>query len=390
MEKIKILAVTGIRSEYDILYPIINALNRDSRFELKLVISGAHLSDWHGNTVDRIKSDGFVIADCIDSLITTNRNTQRVKGVGMLTVGLSQTVEREQPDMMIVIGDREESIATALVGNYMDVLVVHYGGGDPVFGNSDDPIRFAVSQLAHVHLTGAELYAKNLEKIGEESFRVFNVGNPAFDNILSIPQKSLKELSEFLQFDISDGNYIVLLKHPLSSEKESTFKQMETTLKAVQLFCEETGFKTIGIYPNTDPGSFDILNSIKPYEHKSFIRFYKNIPTEYFVNVMRNCKTLIGNSSMGILEAPYYKLPVVNIGNRQKGRLNAGNVEFVKHDVVQIVKSLKKACFDKAYQKKVNNLENPFGDGHSADRVISILANIDLADRKWYIKQILV
>lgn len=390
MKKIKIVAITGIRSEYDILYPIINALNLDKRFELKLVLSGAHLSDWHGNTVDRIKSDGFEIADCIDSLITTNRNTQRIKGIGMLTVGLSQTVEREQPDMMLVIGDREESIATALVGNYMNVLVVHYGGGDPVFGNSDDPIRFAVSQLAHIHLTSAEQYAKNLAKIGEEGFRIFNVGNPAFDNILTVPHKSLQELAEYLNFDILNGNYLVLLKHPLSSEKESTFEQMETTLKAVEQFCEETGFKAIGIYPNTDPGSFDILNSIKLFENKPFIRFFKNIPTEYFVNVMRNCKALVGNSSMGILEAPFYRIPVVNVGNRQQGRLNAGNVEFVPHDISQIVQSIHKACFDKLYKEKIRTLDNPFGDGHTAERVISILANIDLTDKKWSIKQILV
>ena len=385
--KKKILAVTGIRSEYDILYPIIKALKDDLRFELKLVLSGAHLSEWHGSVIETIKSEGFQIADCIDTLLTTNRNTQRIKGIGLLTTGLAQTVEREQPDMMLVIGDREESIATALVGNYMDVLVVHYGGGDTVFGNADDPIRFAVSKLAHIHLTGAKRYAENLKNIGEEDFRVFNVGNPAYDNIRNIPQKNLTEISDFLQFDVTDGNFIVLLKHPLSSEKESTYNQMEVTLKAVESFCINYGYKVVGIYPNTDPGSFDILNSIKTFEDRPFIKFFKNIPTDYFVNVMRCCRALAGNSSMGILEAPFYKLPVVNIGNRQQGRLNAGNVEFVPHDENEIIKSLEKACFNNSYRETVINIDNPFGDGHTTEKIIQILSDVDMTDSKWATKQ---
>ena len=143
----KVLAITGIRSEFDILYPIILELNNNPDIELKLVISGSHLSDWHGNLLEQLESDGFEIADMVDSLLMTNRNTQRVKGIGMLMLGLSQTVEREKPDLLFVIGDREESIATALVGNYMNILTAHFGGGDTVFGNADDPIRFAVSKL---------------------------------------------------------------------------------------------------------------------------------------------------------------------------------------------------------------------------------------------------
>ena len=138
--------MTGIRSEFDILFPILNSLNNDKRFELKLVLSGSHLSDWHGEFIEKISDMGFDIADKIDSLLMTNRTTQRIKGVGMLCVGLSQVVERENPDILFVIGDREESISTALVGNYMNKLVAHFGGGDTVFGNADDPVRFAVSK----------------------------------------------------------------------------------------------------------------------------------------------------------------------------------------------------------------------------------------------------
>jgi GDP/UDP-N,N'-diacetylbacillosamine 2-epimerase (hydrolysing) len=383
----KVLAITGIRSEFDILYPIILELNNNPDIELKLVISGSHLSDWHGNLLEQLESDGFEIADMVDSLLMTNRNTQRVKGIGMLMLGLSQTVEREKPDLLFVIGDREESIATALVGNYMNVLVAHFGGGDTVYGNADDPVRFAVSKLSHIHLTNAQVYADNLIKNGEETFRVFNVGNPAYKNIIDTPKRSLKEISNFLNFDISDGKYMVLLKHPLSSEKEDAFDQMKITLDVIESFCLEKNYKLIGIYPNTDPGSYDILDAIKAKETSPAIKFFKNIQREYFINIMRNCKVLIGNSSMGILEAPFYKIPVVNVGNRQMGRLNAGNVEFVNYDFKTIYSAIEKACFNENYLNEIKLQLNPYGNGDSVKKILDILLELDLSDNKWYVKK---
>ena len=385
--KKKILAITGIRSEFDILFPILNSLKNDTRFDLKIVLSGSHLSDWHGDFINEILNKGFVIADKIDSLLMTNRTTQRIKGVGMLCIGLSQAVERENPDILLVIGDREESIATALVGNYMNKLVAHFGGGDTVYGNADDPIRFAVSKLSHIHFTNTDLYAKNLLKFGEEDFRVFNVGNPAYTNIINTEHLSLSELSKELEFDLNSGNYIVLLKHPLSSEKESAFDQMQKTLDSLKMFCNLNNYKVVGIYPNTDPGSYDILKAINSVQNESFIKFFKNLKTNIFVNLMRNAKVLVGNSSMGILEAPFYKLPVVNIGNRQKGRLNAGNVEFVDYNIDSILKAIQKACFNNSYIKKIKNIDNPYGDGTASEKIKNTLLNIDVDNRRWYIKK---
>lgn len=383
----KILALTGIRSEYYILYPVIDALRNDERFDVRLVVSGAHLSDWHGLTLREIEKNGFHIADKIDSLFMTNRVTQRVKGVGTLTYAFAQTVEREKPDIIFVVGDREESIAAALVGNYMDVLVAHLGGGDPVWGNADDPVRFAVSKLAHVHFTLADVYAKNLQRVGEEGFRIFNVGDPALDTIRTTPLRTLKELSDVLQFDITDGAYVVMIRNPLSSEWQEAGQQMDITLHAIEQFCNESGYKAIAIYPNTDPGAHDVVAVIQRYEEKPFIKFYKNLEREIFVNVMRHAKALVGNSSMGLLEGPFYKLPVVNVGNRQRGRLNAGNVEFVPTEVAAIVPALHKACTDESYRSTVANLPNPFGDGYASEKIKEALLAIDLTDSKWFVKR---
>ena len=170
----KILAVTGIRSEYDYIFSVLNEL-RKSNHKIKVAVSGAHLSHMHNETWKNIKSDRFIIADKIDSLISTNRLTQRSKGVSAIINGLTQTVEREDPDILLVDGDREESIATAIVGNYMQKIVVHIGGGDPASGNADDPLRFAVSKLSHVHCCTSLEYKKNLIKIGEEKFRLYEI-----------------------------------------------------------------------------------------------------------------------------------------------------------------------------------------------------------------------
>lgn len=389
MKKLKILAVTGIRSEYDILYPILKRLEEDKYFEVVVVVSSAHLSEWHNFTLRKIEEDGFKIVDKLDTLFMTNRSVQRAKGVGILTYALSQTVEREQPDFLLVVGDREESIATAIVGNYMNVLTVHVGGGDPVFGNADDPIRMAVSKLSHIHFTTSTVYAENLRRMSEEDFRVFYSGNPALSNIKNVPQIPLEEVADYISFDIKNGNYVVLVKHPLSSEKIDSYKQMYTTLEALEEFCYANDYKTVASYPNTDPGSYDILRAINEFEHKSFIKFNATLPREYFINLMRNTKALVGNSSMGILEAPFYKIPVVNVGNRQQGRLNSGNVKFVHHNKIEIINALKEACLDTHYRDKVKNLPCPYGDGNAPEIICETLKGINIKDNKWLIKKVL-
>lgn len=388
MKKIKrILAVTGIRSEYDILYPVIKRFADSDDFELKVVVSGAHLSDWHGSTIDRVESDGFEIADRIDTLFTTNRSTQRSKAVAQLISGLTQTVEREKPDLLLVVGDREESIATAIVGNYMDVVVAHIGGGDPVWGNADDPIRMAVSKLAHIHFTTAQPYSKNLVSMGEDEWRISFCGTPGLDNITNEPQLSMADVSNFIGSELSE--YIVVLKHPLSSEHESAYEQMTSTLKAIDKVCQDKGLKAVCITPNSDPGSYEIIQAYKEFESDRIL-LQQTLPRSIFVNLLRNAKALVGNSSMGILEAPMYKLPVVNVGHRQRGRLNAGNVKFVSYQENDIVSAIEQAVFDIKYRNYIANLDNPYGSGQAADIIENFIRDVDLSDTKWLVKEKLV
>ena len=387
--KKKILAITGIRSEYDILFPVLSEL-RNLEHDLKVVISGAHLSDNHGNTWQRIRDDGFDIADKIDSLLATDRITQRAKGVGILIQGLTQTVEQIDPDCVIVVGDREESIAAAIVCNYLNKLLVHIGGGDPVFGNADDPIRFAVSKLAHLHCTTHKEYAENLINMGEEEFRVFFTGNPAYVNINNTPKISLENLLKDLNISINQKDFIVFIQHPLSSELDQTERHIKTSLSALEKFSLTNNYITICISPNSDPGSEIIKENIFNYQDEKWFFALDSLDRKHFVNLIRHAKALVGNSSMGILEAPHYKLPVVNIGNRQKGRLNAGNVIFVNNDVDEVVVEIEKACLDTAYREKVKKLANPYGDGTAAKKIVNIIESLDISDPNWYIKKKLI
>ncbi|MDA8926835.1 UDP-N-acetylglucosamine 2-epimerase [Gammaproteobacteria bacterium] len=386
----RVLAITGIRSEYDILYPVLNELNKNRDIELGLVVSNAHLSDQHGLTLKNIENDGFKIVDKIDCLFNTDRKTQRAKGVGMLIYGLSQTVDRFMPDLIMVIGDREESIASAIVGNYMDVPVMHIGGGDPVYGNADDPIRMGVSKIAHIHITTAQDYANNLINMGEEPFRVFNLGNPSLDNIRNTQKISIKKISDFLGLNIVKNKYFIFLKHPLSSELNETEHQMKIALDAALSFCKKFNFKLIGIFPNTDPGSHKIINIIESFSTKNEINFFKTLPRDIFINLLRNACFIAGNSSMGILEAPFYKLPAVNIGSRQQGRLNAGNLEFVDHDKKKIITSMEKAAFNLEYRKKIKKLKNPYGDGFSSIKIANLINELDIDNPKWLVKEKLI
>lgn len=380
----RVLGVTGIRSEYDIMSSVFRAINDHPQLELQLVVTGAHLADAFGYTVKDVRADGLVVADEIESLLNGDHASFRVKGLAIQLQGLVQTVARVKPDILLVLGDREEAMTTALVGAYMNIPVAHIAGGDRVVGNVDDQIRHAVTKLAHLHFVTNGESAERIIRLGEQLFRVFNVGNPGLDRLLEIPDVNCSELSARLGFSIDEGEpFVMVIQHVISTEIEYAYEQMKTTLEAVR----ELGLKTVLSYPNSDAGGQQMIRAIREYESLPFLYTAKNIPRLEFVNLMRRASCLLGNSSAGILEAPLLKLPVINVGNRQRGRLHAENVEFVPHDKNRIIEALRRAIFDQAYRKSVAACSNPYGDGKSSVRIADLLATIPL-DEQLLIKDI--
>ncbi len=372
-----ILGVTGIRSEYDIMSSVFRAINNHQNLDLQLIVTGAHLSEAYGHTIDEIHKDGFVVAEEIESLINGDQPSARVKGLAIQLQGLVQTVARIKPDILLVLGDREEAMTTALVGAYMNIPVAHLCGGDRVIGNVDDQVRHAVTKLAHLHFVTNSESAERITRLGEQVFRIFNVGNPGLDRLLEVPIVDDAELSRRLDFSIFEGEPIVLLiQHVISTESNQAYEQMKSSLEAIK----ELGIKTIISYPNSDAGGQQMIRAIQEYDSSPIVYVAKNIPRIEFVNLMRRASCLLGNSSAGILEAPLLKLPVINIGNRQRGRLHAENVQFVPHDKDIIIAALKRAIYDQSYRNSVAKCSNPYGDGKSSGRIADILATVSIDD----------
>ncbi|WP_232463443.1 UDP-N-acetylglucosamine 2-epimerase [Tumebacillus avium] len=374
-KKRKVLGVTGIRSEYDIMSSVFRAIDDHPDLELELIVTGAHLADAYGYTVEEIRRDGFKIADEIESLLNADSDTARVKGLAIQLQGMVQTVTRVRPDFLLVLGDREESMTTALVGAYLNIPVVHIAGGDRVVGNVDDQVRHAVTKLAHLHCATNEESAERIRRLGEQDFRVHNTGNPGLDRILQVPELTDAELSERLGFEIQAGEPLILvIQHVISTEIDEAYFQMKQTMEAVQ----RLGIKTVLSYPNTDAGGQQMIKAIQEYQHLPNLFAAKNIPRLEFINIMRKAGCMLGNSSAGILEAPLLKLPVINVGNRQKGRLHAENVQFVPHDMEQICAAVHRALFDETYRATVAACSNPYGDGRSSQRIADLIATVDI------------
>jgi GDP/UDP-N,N'-diacetylbacillosamine 2-epimerase (hydrolysing) len=374
----RVAAITGIRSEYDILFAVLKAIDAHPDLAVEVIVSGTHLSPQFGYTVQQIEADGFAIVQRIDSLLDANSAGSRLKSAALQQIGLVQALEHLQPDFLLVCGDREESISCALAGAYLNIPVAHLAGGDIVVGNVDDSVRHAVTKLAHLHFPFSVESARRIHRMGEEPWRICQTGNPGLDRFGWIPPLPRSELAARLDLPPGDDPLLLLIQHNISSEIGDAARQMEISLQAVA----ELGYPTLVGYPNSDAGSRDIIEVIRRYERSAAnIRTYRNLPREEFLSVLRAASVLVGNSSLGILEAPFLKLPVINVGNRQKKRQHAENVLFVPHDKDRIVAAIRRALTDIDFRERVADCSCPFGDGRAGARIAAKLAETPVDNR---------
>jgi len=281
-------------------------------------------------------------------------------------------VDKLRPDWLLVPADREESMTLALCGTYMNVATAHYAAGDRVVGNADDMIRHAVSRLSHLLLTTHDQARERLIKAGEQEWRVHNVGHAGIDRLRTTDDLTPSDLANSLGVSKIDDHFAVIIQHPLTSEIDNAGPQMRETLSAAL----ELGLQTFVSYPNSDPGSNQIIDVINEYRQNPRVSVFKNIPDVEFVNLLRRATVLLGNSSLGLLEAPYLKLPVVNVGRRQSERHHASNVIFVPAERDAIVRQVR-AIIDNG----IGECENPFGDGHTGARVAELLAQTPINEK---------
>jgi GDP/UDP-N,N'-diacetylbacillosamine 2-epimerase (hydrolysing) len=376
MKKIKILSITGIRSDYDFMSDVYKEIAKNKYFDFNLIVTGTHCLAKFGKTINEIKKDKVKIIKIIKSIKNPDVKGSRAISLGIQLQRITPIVRKLLPQYIFAIGDREESLVSSIIGSYLDIPVVHFGGGDRVVGNVDDQVRHAVSKLAHLHITTNKFSAKRLIRSGEQIFRVYNFGNPGIDRFNTQKKISLTDLSKYLDFSLLNP-FFILIYHPLSSEKNKAYSYMKTIL----LSLKETKYQYIVIYPNSDEGNCGVIKAINEFKNERNFKIYKHLPRKIFVNLLKRTNGLIGNSSCGILEAPFLNLPVLNIGNRQKKRTHGNNVIFVSHNKIKIKKAIKKILNNKKFLNKIKITKNLFGDGKVSKKVIKILKNLKITSK---------
>ncbi len=375
----KICVITGSRAEYGLLSPIMHAIQKHPDLEICVIVTGMHLMEKFGLTLNEIKKDGFRI----DEEVFVSEDDDIPGSFGQTVIGIPRAINKINPDFVLVLGDRFEALAGAIASATNNIPVAHIHGGDKTTsGHIDESIRFAITKFAHIHFVATKESKRRVLQLGEEPFRVYQVGSPAIDVILGKKLKPASQIANQLNLNLNKP-ILVVLQHPVSIEVDQSGTQMKKTLLAIK----ELNNQTIIIYPNSDSGSLDMIRKIEEYRDLPNIQIYKNIDHELYLGLLKIAAVLVGNSSSGIIEAPSFKLPVVNIGSRNVGREHAENVIFVDYDKEQILAGIKKTLFDEEFKKKVNCCINPYGDGKSSKRIVKVLTTIPI-NKKLLTKQI--
>lgn len=369
--KRKILYITGTRADYGLMKSVLKAIEEHPKLELEIVATGMHLMPEFGMTIKEIKKDGFKIHE-IDATYENDNKESMTNFVGKCIQLLTKKIKEIKPDIILLLGDRGEMLAGAIVGAYLTIPVAHIHGGD-ITSTVDEPIRHAITKLAHIHFPATEKSAERIIKMGEDQSRVFVVGAPGLDTILSEKLIAPDELSKRYYLDLSKP-ILLVVQHPVTTEIEGAHEQIRETLEAVL----ELKHQTVFVYPNADAGGRKMIEVIKEYEEYPFINSFKSIPHREYLSLMGIAGVMIGNSSSGIIEAPSFGLPVVNIGSRQEGRQRAENVIDVDYDKEQIKAAIKKALYDEDFKEKVKNCKNPYGDGKAGVNIADVLSKIKI------------
>jgi UDP-hydrolysing UDP-N-acetyl-D-glucosamine 2-epimerase len=359
MSKIKVLLITERRADYSRLKPILKELANNDIFEYHLIVTGMHLLKEHGYTIQEIYNDGFRIAETFEMFQNySNKPSHMVEALGVALKKLPSVVQNINPDLIITGFDIAANLALTITGAHLNIPVAHIQGGE-VSGTIDESIRHAMSKFSHIHFAGNEDARQRLIRLGEIPELVFDVGCPSIDAL--IQEKDNPQVLEKYGLDCS---FFLILQHPVTSEYDKSKSQILETLKALENFDADKFF----ILPNNDSGSFEIINAIKKSGHK----YTESLSINDYVNLLKRCQVLIGNSSSGIHESHIFGIPTVNIGSRQNGRLQSNNVVNCDYKANEIIEAI-----HRAFLLKGTNFEKPYGVGDSAQRIMQIITKMD-------------
>ena len=373
MRTYKICVFTGTRAEYGLLKPLMEEIQKQPEFELQIVASCMHLSPEFGLTYQEIEKDGFKIDEKVEMLLSSDTPVGTVKSMGVGMIGYADALSRLKPDMVIVLGDRFEALAFAISSYILRIPIAHLYGGEITEGVLDQGFRDAISVISDYHFVSNSLCKERLINFGIPNNRVFEVGELGIDNIKKMELLSKKELESELKLKLKKINLLVTY-HPVTAEKGKSIYEFKSLLRFLQVLIDEKkDIFIIFTYSNADPEGRQINKLIDEFVNKNSnnSRVFANLGQKKYLSLLKYIDVVIGNSSSGIVEAPLFKKPTINIGNRQKGRLKSSSIIDVSADEREL-----KNAFNIVLDKKIKKFENLYGDGHSAEKIVKILKYI--------------
>lgn len=384
----KVAIFTGNRAEYGLQYPVIKAVDEHPGLEYYLLVSGAHLDKDFGRTIKEIEKDGIRIYREVRMEMTQDTLFATAQAIGSGIQNLSVILDELRPDILVVYADRFEGFSAVITGTQMNITTAHIEGGDITEGGAlDDSVRHAMTKLAHLHFTTNAEAARRIRAMGEETWRIFNVGFAAIDLIAAGNYASVAEVVARFKIDPA-GPIILFTQHSVTTEFEAAAEQAMPALEALEVLGRE-GYQVIVMYPNNDAGGRRIIDRIQSWSAKGVpnVQIHASLGRYYYHGILHLCGhgggrgVCVGNSSSGIKETPALGCPAVNIGTRQNRRLRGNNVMDVGYDRDAIVQAIRRALFDEEFRKLCRNCENPYGGGDAGKKIAKVLAEIELGPR---------
>ncbi|ELY33797.1 UDP-N-acetyl-D-glucosamine 2-epimerase [Natrialba magadii ATCC 43099] len=347
------------------------AIQNHDDLTLSIVATGMHLSPQHGMTVEKIREDGFSIDREVLMQLSGDSETAMAKSLGIGTASLADAFESLDPDVVLLLGDRDEALAGALAASHMNIPVAHVHGGDSAHGAMiDESIRHAITKFSHIHFPASERSAERIKKLGEESWRITIAGAPGLDDILAGEYEDPESVLQKYDLD-PDRRLLMVLQHPVTTQPDAAGEQMAATLDAV----ESTEAQAVIIYPNSDAGSNQMIDEIESRSFGADVRTFRNMPRKEYLGLMAATDVMVGNSSSGIIEAPSFDLPVVDIGPRQRGRERTQNTFSAEHESEQIREKIYQ-CLNEGVLDE--NQDNPYDYGGAGSRICERIRTINI------------
>jgi UDP-hydrolysing UDP-N-acetyl-D-glucosamine 2-epimerase len=360
------------RSDYGIYFPVLRLLQNDPDVELKLIVAAGHLDPKYGPTVREIEQDGFPIAARVPMTMRGDSREDVANAIGVGVQEFTSAYVQTQPNVVLLLGDRYEMMSAAIAALPLRIPLAHIHGGELTLGAIDDAIRHAITKLSHIHFAATTAYARRIRQMGEEPWRVHVTGSPAIDSILAFEPIPKSDLDQEFKMDLAQT--LLITYHPVTLEDEKSNSDSLANLLAA---LSTSGYALLFTYPNADSQNSEVIERIREFVANSrSARFVTNLGHRKYHSAQKYVAAMVGNSSSGIIEAGTFQLPVVNIGTRQQGRIRGAHVIDVDSSKDAILHGIR-AAVTPAFRQSLAGTRNPYGTGHSAECVVSLLKSIE-------------